>query len=505
MSSAIDTKQFSKQEITGFWHSACRVLEKQLTPAVYQTWIVSNPLADIATNDDGLQAVITCPTAFHATNLKRNLHQVLEKTLTDVVGQPLSIHYHVGSWQESAQSESQTNSPTPSTNHSSITMLSSQQHSPPSPIISPRASDLFSETTIAQSFEDKLLWRTKQVGLNPDFTFDTFAVSSTNEMAHAAATAVAHHPGQAYNPLFLYGAVGVGKTHLMHAIGNNALAQNLDYNIVYCTGEEFTNQIVQAIQSKQASSFKHKFRTAQILFIDDIQFIAGKNTVQEEFFHTFNSLIQQRHQVVLTSDRPPQEISLLEDRLRSRFEAGLMIDIGQPSFELRTAILLLKARQAKIELPIELAKRVADQVESARKIEGFITMLRSEIELKGRVVDETLVSQVLQHTTREEVKPKIIASPSDVIRKVSQHFGVKQTELRGKARQKHLVTARHVAMYILKEDLHLSLVEIGRWLANRDHTSVIHGVRKIKQDLSFNSRLQTDIDAIRHSLIKSRS
>ena len=482
----------SKDEVLLVWNKTCSKLESQLSPAVFNTWILANPLTQVIDQNSTLIATITSPTAFHSTNLKRNLNQQLTDAISQVVGKNVVVQYEVGDQLEKQGREKNS--------WSTIKSNVGGNSFEPSSTSSPLVTDLFSDATIKQSEEDRSKFRAKQVGLNPDFIFASFAVSSSNEMAHAAAIAVSKNPGSSYNPLFLYGSVGVGKTHLMHAIGNNLVAQNPNINMLYCTGEDFTNEIVQAIQMKQAANFKRRYRAAQVLLIDDIQFIAGKNTVQEEFFHTFNALIQQRSQVILTSDRPPQSISLLEDRLRSRFEAGLMIDIGQPTFELRTAILLLKAEQAHLNFPIGLAKQVAEVITSARKIEGFITNIRSEIELKHRELNEELILSLINQNENERL-PKMLTNPSDVIKEVARFYQLKQSEIKGKQRIKHLVDARHLAMYIMKEDLQLPLVEIGRWFAGRDHTSVIHAVRKISKDLSFNSRLQQELQQIKNRLV----
>ncbi|OGJ20818.1 MAG: chromosomal replication initiator protein DnaA [Candidatus Pacebacteria bacterium RIFCSPHIGHO2_02_FULL_46_9] len=359
---------------------------------------------------------------------------------------------------------------------------------------------MFSSTTLESAAIDRRLLRSKQIGLRSDFTFATFAVSTSNEMAHAAATAVSNQPGSSYNPLFLYGGVGVGKTHLMHAIAHNILQANPQSQMIYCTGEEFTNEIVQAIQTKRASSFKDRYRSAQVLFIDDIQFIAGKNAVQEEFFHTFNALTKQHRQVVLTSDRPPQEIRLLEDRLRSRFEAGLMIDIQEPSFELRTAIILLKSQAQNLTLSIDLAKRIAETVDSARRIEGIITLIRSAVELQGREINQELIEQILKGAQPLEKRGLQNTSPSEIIKAVATHFSVKQIALKGKSRVKNLVSARHIAMYLLKRELSLPLTEIGRWFTSRDHTSVLHAVKKIESKLLHDAQLQREVAFICKSL-----
>ena len=482
----------SKDEVLLVWNKTCSKLESQLSPAVFNTWILANPLTQVIDQNSTLIATITSPTAFHSTNLKRNLNQQLTDAISQVVGKNVVVQYEVGDQLEKQGREKNS--------WSTIKSNVGGNSFEPSSTSSPLVTDLFSDATIKQSEEDRSKFRANEVGLNPGFIFASFAVSSSNEMAHAAAIAVSKNPGSSYNPLFLYGSVGVGKTHLMHAIGNNLVAQNPNINMLYCTGEDFTNEIVQAIQMKQAANFKRRYRAAQVLLIDDIQFIAGKNTVQEEFFHTFNALIQQRSQVILTSDRPPQSISLLEDRLRSRFEAGLMIDIGQPTFELRTAILLLKAEQAHLNFPIGLAKQVAEVITSARKIEGFITNIRSEIELKHRELNEELILSLINQNENERL-PKMLTNPSDVIKEVARFYQLKQSEIKGKQRIKHLVDARHLAMYIMKEDLQLPLVEIGRWFAGRDHTSVIHAVRKISKDLSFNSRLQQELQQIKNRLV----
>ncbi len=511
-------------ETKKIWQQACAHLQLQLTPAVYSTWILSNPVTEIVFDDANRALVtITSPTAFHSTNLKKNLHMQIKTALDKATGRDVDITYRVGdinaatatnnpSTHQGFQPINQTLAPSAFQQSPTASMTPPSPNPQPAPTpsffqpsnnsgstASPRVENLFSESTMRSAAEDRVEAIARKIGLRTDYTFTTFAVSTTNEMAHAAATAVSNRPGQSYNPLFLYGGVGVGKTHLMHAIGNNILHNNPNVQIIYCTGEEFTNEIVQAIQTKKAGHFKRKYRNADVLLIDDVQFIAGKNAVQEEFFHTFNALTQQQSQIVLTSDRPPHEITLLEDRLRSRFEAGLMIDIQQPSFELRTAILLVKAKATNLNIPMELAKTIASQVESARKIEGIITSIRSEVELKRREITDELIADILRVEVQDR-RPKIKAAPADVIKTVANHYRLKQTAIKGKRRVKSLVMARHIAMYLLKTELDLPLTEIGKWFSNRDHTTVLHAVNKIDEEMSKNDLIQRDISALRMTL-----
>lgn len=514
----------SAPETTEIWKQACAELQIELSPAVFNTWVVNNPVTKIQIiGDDKAICTITSPTAFHSTNLKKSLGDTLITLLEKLLGRSIELEFKIGTPVLSQQPQQQTaqltnnhlqteqyssssftnKTPQPALveqNTSSTTNTTQSFFSQQNTSVSPRVEDLFSASSIQSASVDRAKVAAQQAGLRADYTFETFAVSGTNEMAHAAATAVSQRPGVAYNPLFLYGGVGVGKTHLMHALAHNILQKEPTTKVIYCSGEEFTNEIVSAIQTKKALRFKDKYRTAQVLLIDDIQFIAGKNTVQEEFFHTFNALTQQARQIVLTSDRPPHEINLLEDRLRSRFEAGLMVDIQQPSFELRTAILLIKAKASGVHFSMEIAQLIASRVDSARKIEGLIKRLQSAVELQNKEISIDLIEEILGAENNGQEKTKLKVSPNDVIRAVANHFHVKQTAIRGKKRVASLVKARHVAMYLLKEELHMPLTEIGRWFSNRDHTSALHATRKIEKDMKLDSILQRDISALRMSL-----
>lgn len=319
--------------------------------------------------------------------------------------------------------------------------------------------------------------------IREDYTFDNLAVSESNQLAYTAASAVALEPGVKYNPLYLYGTVGVGKTHLMNSIANDLFDKNPNAKILYMTTEEFTNEIVESIQSKQTTQMRRKFRNVDLLLLDDIQFLSGKEKVQEELFHTFNTLIDKKKQVVFSSDRAPHEIKKIESRLISRLEGGLNIDIQPPDFELRTAILLIKAEKFGLNLPVELAKLASEKIEDTRALEGFVLKLSGLMASSNSFeITEDLVNKAVG-IKRAEAKR---VHPDDVINAVCKYFDLKPTQLKGTKRTSGLVRARHICMYLLKEELGLTFSDIGNILGGRDHTTVMHGVDKIKE-MSVNS------------------
>lgn len=364
------------------------------------------------------------------------------------------------------------------------------------------AGPLFSETLLqikdAKQTQDL---RIKNARLRVDFTFDSFAVSSSNHMAYAAATAVASSLGTSYNPLFLYGGVGVGKTHLMQAIGNEVLAKPNSVRVIYCAGEEFTNEIVDAIQTKTTKRFKDKYRSAQLLLIDDVQFLQGKIRVQEEFFHTFNAVSHEGGQIVLTSDRPPHEIDRLDERLQSRFEGGLLVDIQNPDFELRCAILRIKAKQKGTDLVMPIAQILAANSDSVRKLEGMLTRLLAEAKVKKLPVSEDLARSVVGKPIEEKNGQKRLLSPKHVTEAVMRRYGVTLTQLRSEARNRPLARPRQVLMYLLRTELNLPLEEVGMWVGGRDHTTVIHAVATISMLVSTNLRFREDVEWIKQELL----
>lgn len=315
--------------------------------------------------------------------------------------------------------------------------------------------------------------------IRPDYIFQNFAVSGSNQLAFVSATTVAKKIGTAYNPLFIYGPVGVGKTHLMHAIANEIYQEDSNRKILYITSEEFTNEVVEAIRSNNTAEMKRRFRNLDLLMIDDIQFVAGKERVQEELFHTFNILVDHSSQIILTSDRPPQEIRKVERRLLSRFSGGLTVDIDSPDFELRCAILLTKAKKFNFDLDIETAKIIAEKTQDTRELEGLLLRVMTEASSQNSGVSPDLASQALKKN--EGVKRAFY--PEETIKSICDFYSIKPTQLKGSKRDAKLVRARQVCMYIFKHEGGLTYSEIGNLLGGRDHTTIMHGVEKIEKML----------------------
>ena len=332
--------------------------------------------------------------------------------------------------------------------------------------------------------------------IKPDYTFETFAVSESNQLAYTAAQAIALTPGDKYNPLYLYGTVGVGKTHLMHAIANQIFEQDSAVSVLYLTTEEFTNEVVEAIRDKTTTNLRHKFRNINLLLLDDVQFLSGKEKVQEELFHTFNALIEKGSQVIFSSDRPPSEIKKLEARLASRFEGGLNIDIEPPDFELRTAILLTKSGKYNMDLSLEMAKMAAEKITDTRALAGFLLRLDSFLIAKNTDTPNKEMMLTLLGKVKESSN---VFKPDNVIDTVCDYHNVKPTQLKGKKRDAFLVKPRHICMFLLKE-AGLTYSEIGNQLGGRDHTTVMHAVEKMEALLSNSQSANEEIVLIKQKL-----
>jgi chromosomal replication initiator protein len=333
-------------------------------------------------------------------------------------------------------------------------------------------------------------------GLNPRYTFDTFIVGSSNQFAHAACRAVAEAPSCSYNPLFIYGGVGLGKTHLMHAVGQYVLRHDRDTKLTYISSERFMNEMINAVRYDRVIDFRERYRTVDVLLVDDIQFLAGKEGTQTEFFHTFNALYDSQKQIVLSSDCPPHEIPSLEERLRSRFEWGLIADIQSPDLETKIAILKKKAETEAVPLPDDVAIYIAGKIKSnIRELEGSLIRLIAYASLTGQLISLPLAQEVLKNIIDHDVKAVTI----EIIQKfVAEHFNLRMTELKSRNNSKSIAMPRQIAMYLCKSLTHASLPEIGRSFGGKHHSTVIHSIRKVedlrKRDPDFNSQIHNFLE-----------
>lgn len=448
---------------TRLWKSVLAELELSVSKATYHTHFAQSELVSM----DGEVATVGFPSPIMRTLAETRYYSLIKSVLDHKTGGNISLVFAVLPKKESGSSD--------------VGPLFAQPLQDSAPSV----------PSIA-----------RKLHINPDLTFDNFAVSTTNQLAYAAATAVAKAPANAYNPLFLYGGVGVGKTHLMYAIANTLLLQRPSLRVVYCMGEEFLNDIIEAIQTKTARQFKQKYRSAELLMVDDVQFIAGKQTAQEEFFHTFNAVLREGGQILLTSDRPPSEISRLEDRLRSRFEGGLIVDISPPDFELRAAIVNIKAKAIGLNIPSDCAQLIAANVVDARAIEGFLRRLTSEIAAKPQPITLELLGSLLnaKGTMGGEKKAAKRVTAQELLDAVATYFDIKPTTLKGPKRDRPIARPRQIYMYLAKTELGLTYDDVGGSLGGRDHTTVMHGVETITQELSTNESLRTAVAGIKQKL-----
>jgi chromosomal replication initiator protein len=432
------------------WQAALGQLQMEMPKAAYDTWVRD---AELLTYEDGA-FTIGVHNAYARDWLDSRLSNTIRRLLTGIMNRSAEVQFLV--WQESE------------------------------PKVEPQESyQQFTETT--QGYDN--------VSLNGRYSFTNFVVGASNRLAHAASLAVAEKPSQAYNPLFLYGGVGLGKTHLLHAIGNHCANSGL--SVLYVSSEEFTNDLINAIRSHTTQAFREKYRRTDILLIDDIQFIAGKESTQEEFFHTFNTLHGQDKQIVISSDRPPKAMVTLEDRLRSRFEWGLTADIQPPDFETRVAILRSKADRANYNIPDEIIEIIARKFQSnIRELEGALTRTVAYADLRGMAMTVQLIDSALADLLphRNEVQP------DHVITTVSKAYGVSEDRILGRDRSRMVALPRQIVMYLLREEANISLPQIGQALGGRDHTTVMYGCDKIADLLERDDKLRRKVIEIREQL-----
>ncbi len=455
------------------WHAALGQLQLQVTPADYDTWLRDTA---VVSHEDGL-FVIGTPGTFAREWLENRLHSLIKKTLTGLTGRTVEVRFVV---QASPASRERLVLAAPADPADDAQTADEPEW--------PRAAQSPRETSPANGGASGNLQR--------GYTFDTFIVGPNNRLAHAAALAVAQQPAVAYNPLFIYGGVGLGKTHLLHAVGHESLRHG--FKVLYVSAEEFTNDFIDAIQRGQGEEFRTRYRYTDILLIDDIQFLIGKERTQEEFFHTFNALHRANKQIVLTADRPPKSFRALEPRMQSRFEWGLIVDLQVPDLETRMAILRAKAVQRNCHVPLAVLEFIARKSQhNIRELEGALTRV---------VAYAAALSRPLNLETAEEALADLMQHPEvteeQVIQTVVEHFGITRDALCGPGRRKELAQPRQIAMYLLREETKTPFARIGQELGGRDHSTVHHGHERIAQVIQEDEELRRTVMQIREKLFR---
>ncbi len=442
------------------WQSCLGALENRFTKPIFETWIKPMRVSRMTTDE----VTLTVQNAFAKDWAENRLKATILGTLTEIMGAPMNVRFVI----------------------SEETDLGAGQ-SEPSLLPVPSAA----AATVIEDF--------RHTGLTERYTFEQFVVGATNRFAHAAAQAVADSPARAYNPLFIYGAVGLGKTHLMHAIGHRVLVSDPKARVVYVSSETFTNEFITAIKNNQTVEFRNRYRTVDVLLIDDIQFLEGKEQTQEEFFHTFNTLHEASKQLVISSDRPPKDIQTLENRLRSRFEWGLLTDIQQPDLETREAILRKKAESDHIDVPHEVTSYIAKIIPSnIRQLEGALIKLTAYASLYKKPITVELATEVLRNEIQEVPLRKVTIAL--IKEKVARFHGITLKELEGQRRDHRLTVPRQIAMYLACDLTNASLPQIAREFGKKDHTTVMYARNKVKdqmeRDPEFRSKLKSVVATI---------
>ncbi len=450
---------------TQLWQTALMTLRDRVSKNHFEHYL---SLASI-TGVENDTAMLTAPNTFVVSTLQQRFASDVEKALSEIAGRRMKVHFDL----EHASADS---APAPA----------SKRPRPRQVVEKPANVNRQNELTPSMG------------NLLHHLTFDTYVVGGSNRMAHAAAGAIAERPGTQYNPFFVHGGVGLGKTHLLHAIGHKALEINPELKVLYVSSEMFTNDVINAIRHQRMDDFRDRYRTIDILMVDDIQFIAGKESTQEEFFHTFNALQQSGKQVIVSSDKPPRAIAALEERMRSRFAGGLVADVQSPDFEMRTAILRAKAEERNARVNDEVLEYISRKDHAnIRELEGALTKLLMVAQLYNRPITLQLAIETLNDGPS---RPRQQITAGDVIQAVSEHFGIEEKELLGRGRSRQIAFPRQISMYLMRKDADISLEEVGQAL-NRDHTTVLHGYRKIEEEMETNSTLRGDVMTIRERLL----
>ncbi|MEW6482520.1 MAG: chromosomal replication initiator protein DnaA [bacterium] len=435
-----------------FWEEALNILKKDIPEEKFELWL--KPIKPLTIVDNKFKIAI--PNKYFKDQLEGCYKNALEKTLSGLINNPISLDYVV-------------DKSIKDTFIKKIDNIKSKL-TPPFPLT-----------------------------LNPKYTFKSFVIGENNRFAHAASWAVAEKPGHAYNPLFIYGGVGLGKTHLMQAIGSHIFSKNPSLKIIYVSTEQFTNEFIDSIQFNQPLKFKEKYRNINTLLIDDIQFLQGKEQTQDEFFHTFNTLYESGRQMVLTSDRPPKDIPTIEERLRSRFESGLMTDIQPPDLETRIAILKRITENENIKIDEDILHFIAGKIKTnIRELEGVMIRVIARYILEGKKITLKIIEEILKDMVSK--KDDLNISISTIQKKVAKYFNIKIEDIKAKNRSSSNILPRHIAMYLCKKLTNFSLPEIGREFGGKDHTTVLYACNKIEKRLQYNKDLKITIDNLSTSI-----
>jgi len=449
----------SVQKAEKVWEAVQGELQLLLPRPSYETWVKDTQGLELTDSE----LVVGTPSAFVSSMLEERMYSLISQTIEKVVQRPMEVRFDVVASDGS---------------------LKASPSDRPATAAAPQAAAL-APSLLAYN------------RLNPKYTFDTFIVGKSNDLAHAASMAVADRPGAAYNPLFLYSGVGLGKTHLLHAVGHRLMARGLA--LIYCTTEEFTNEYIKSIREGRAEDFRNRYRSADVLLLDDIQFLIGKEQTQEGFFHTFNALHMAGKQVVITSDRPVSGLTLLEDRVSSRLAGGLVVDIQTPDLETRIEILRAKAEGTAHHFPADVLELLSRRVhKNIRELEGCLNRVAALAQLSRSVINLDFVKKAMSDALSPAPARRV--SEEVVINAVSAYFSIDKQTIVGKRRDKAAALARHVAMYLLREEANLPLTTIGRLLGGKDHTTVLHACQRITAQIDADAHLRRDVINIREAL-----
>lgn len=459
--------------MSALWQSTLNQIREKISESNYQAWFSAIQCLDVDETSSTVQLGI--PNKFSADWINDYYHDLIVNSLAELGNKPFTVEYKILADTDTSPALSSVG-----TMESSATSANNGQ--------TPRVNDF--TTAPKPALPDQI---------NPKYSFDRFVVGASNQFAHAAAKAVADLPGGQYNPLLIYGGVGLGKTHLLNGIGIQVLNKYPQCRCIYVSGEKFMNELINTIRYGKMEEFRAKYREGcDLLLVDDIQFIAGKERTQEEFFHTFNTLYEGQKQIVMTSDRLPKDMAGLEERLRSRFEWGLIADIQPPDLETRIAIIRKKAESDHIAIDDDVAMFLASAIKSnIRELEGALIRLSAFSSLNGRTITMELTQEVFRHILRDQ---SAACSIESIQKLVSDYYQIKPSELKSARRVRSLVEPRQVAMYLCKKHLHASYPEIGHKFGGKDHTTVMHAVRKIEEHITKNPKLRDDVNFLEKSL-----